>query len=377
MEAFATFITWLFTILFVVGGIDHIFWDKLKLGTEFTKGFDFMGIATITMLGMCVLANYLANFCQAALGPVFHIFGADPAMGPSIFIAIDTGGYALCHAMTTNADIADLSSCILGTTMAVILCSNIPLSLNIINKEDRKYMNVGSMAGIALVPFGTLIAGVMAGVGFFTTLVNLIPIFIVAVIIIFCLAKFPNGTMKVFNIFGWCVMTFILVGLILEGIKEELGFTLLADMADVSWFGPWLVSCTVLLAGAFVLMSLITKFLHKPLLALGSKIGVDDVCVSGMIISCVNSMVMFGMVKDMTNERSKIAAFAFNSGVAYLTGYLPTVLMFSSRWTAPVTVAKLFIGVVGIPLSFWLWKIMGKKLKEKSPAAAIPEGQKG
>ena len=120
-------------------------------------------------------------------------------------------------------------------------------------------------------------------------------------------------------------------------------------------------------------MEIISKVCKKPFLKAGSKIGIDDVCINGMIISCLNCIVMFDMVKDMKGEKSKIAAFAFNSGSAYLVSYLVTILLFSGTWSAPALVAKLIISFGSVPLAFWFWKMM----KDRINLGGVPDDAEG
>jgi ethanolamine transporter len=76
-----------------VGAIDKIRGNKKGYGEEFDNGFNAMGPLAIAMAGVVAAAPVLAMDPQAYPGPVYAIFGADPAMFATTLLACDMGGY--------------------------------------------------------------------------------------------------------------------------------------------------------------------------------------------------------------------------------------------------------------------------------------------
>ena len=58
----------------------------------------------------------------------------------------------------------------------------------------------------------------------------------------------------------------------------------------------------------------ITKVFRKPLMKLGSLLGMNDTAAAGLIASLGNSIAMFGMVKDMDQLRDQLVSAAFVFG---------------------------------------------------------------
>ena len=110
----------------------------------------------------------------------------------------------------------------------------------------------------------------------------------------------------------------------------------------------------LLLAGAFPMMHLIAKLLNRPLLALGRRLGVNAVSVTGLLTTTVNSIATFDTVKDM-DPRGKVlnmafavsAAFVFGDHLAFAGGWDPEAIpaMMAAKLTAGVTALALALVV--------------------------------
>jgi ethanolamine transporter len=110
----------------------------------------------------------------------------------------------------------------------------------------------------------------------------------------------------------------------------------------------------LLLAGAFPMMHLIARLLNRPLLALGRKLGVNAVSVTGLLTTTVNSIATFDTVKDM-DPRGKVlnmafavsAAFVFGDHLAFAGGWDPAAIpaMMAAKLTAGATALALALVV--------------------------------
>lgn len=98
------------------------------------------------------------------------------------------------------------------------------------------------------------------------------------------------------------------------------GFDIVADIS-------------IILAGAFPLVFLLTKLFNGLLLKLGGLLRMNGVAAAGLIASLANSIPMFGMMKDM-DARGKImnvafavsAAFVFGDHLGFTAGYAPEMI---------------------------------------------------
>ena len=87
----------------VIGALDKIFGNRLKLGDEFEKGIMTLGPLSLSMLGMMTIAPALADLLLPVITPVANIFGFDPSALAGILIANDMGGAALADSVATDA----------------------------------------------------------------------------------------------------------------------------------------------------------------------------------------------------------------------------------------------------------------------------------
>ena len=109
-----------------------------------------------------------------------------------------------------------------------------------------------------------------------------------------------------------------------------------------------------MLAGAFPLVAVVTKVLRKPLMKLGSVLGINDTAAGGLVASLANSIATFGMVGDM-DSRGKVvnvafavsAAFVFGDHLGFTAGFAPEMLL-------PMIVCKLTGGISAVAVALWL-----------------------
>ena len=161
----------------LLGAADRCIGNRFGLGKQFEEGFNAMGPLALGMIGMTSIAPLLGDVIRRIAGPYFRLFGADPVMAGSILLSLDTGGYALAHSMTDNANLANFSAVLLAPTMGSTIGFGIPVALGILQKEDCRYFAMGTLSGIIAIPFGCLIGAFVAGFDMHMAVVNIIPVF--------------------------------------------------------------------------------------------------------------------------------------------------------------------------------------------------------
>ena len=340
----------------VLGGLDRIFGNRFGLGKEYEEGILAMGSLALAMVGVITLAPVLADVLMVAVGPVFRLLGADPAMLAGTVLACDMGGGALAQNMTENKDVAMLSGVILGSMMGATIVFTIPVALGILPAQDRKYLAKGILCGVVTIPVGVLVGGITAGFSLMLVLRNLVPIVILAALIALGLWKAEKLMIKGFAIFGKLIVALITVGLTAAIVESLTGWVLIPGMAPISEGFQTAGAIAIVLAGAFPLVYLLTKLLKKPLLAFGRLLGINETAAAGLVATLANSIATFGMTKDM-DDRGKVVNIAFAVSAAFVFGdHLGFAAGFAPEMLAPMILGKLAGGVSAVAIALLLTK---------------------
>ena len=261
------------------------------------------------------------------------------------------GGAQLAVELAKDPQAGAYGGLLIGATMGVTIVFTIPASLGIIQKEDRKYMALGVLAGIITIPIGAFFGGLAAGYSLNMVLHNLTPIIIFAVIIAVGLLKFQNIMIKLFVYFGNIISVVIAVGFALAILESLTGIVIIPGMAPIDGAIETVGQIAIVLAGAFPLIAVITKLFNKLLANAGKLMGINDVAVAGLIASLANSIPMFGMVKDM-DSKGKILNFAFAVSAAFVFGdHLGFTAGFNPDMITPMIVTKLVAGITAVGLA--------------------------
>ena len=315
------------------GALDRIFGNRLGLGQPFEEGILAMGTLALAMLGIICLAPVLANLLNPVVVPVYRFLGADPAMFAGTILACDMGGGQLAQQMSSDPDAALLGGVICGSMLGATIVFTIPVAMGILRQQDRPAMAKGILSGIVTIPVGVLVGGLVAGFPLLMVLKNLIPIVLIGGLIVLGLLFAEKAMIKGFGLFGKGIVALITVGLGAAIVEELTGFAIIPGMAPLSEGFAVVGAIAIVLAGAFPLVHVVTTLLRKPLMKLGSKLGVNDVAAGGLIATLANSIATFERVKDM-DERGKVvniafavsAAFVFGDHMGFTAGFAPTML---------------------------------------------------
>lgn len=347
-------IMFIMVIFMVLGAIDKIIGNKFGLGEKFEEGFMAMGALTLAMVGVVSLAPVLAKVLQPVVVPVFKALGADPSMFATTLLACDMGGYPLAKQMALNPQVGEFAGLILGSMMGPTIVFTIPVALGIIKKEDHPFLAKGVLAGIITIPVGCLVGGVLAGLPIGVVVKNLIPIIIFAILIAIGLWAIPEKMIKGFTVFGVFVTAVITVGLAAIIIETLTGIVVIPGMAPISEGINIVGSIAIVLAGAYPLVHVITKVFSKPLMKVGSLLGIGDVAAAGMIATLANNIPMFGMMKDM-DERGKVINVAFAVSAAFVFGdHLGFAAGVNKNMITAMIVGKLVGGVTAVIVASFL-----------------------
>lgn len=353
-------ILYVMTGFMALGALDKAFLEnRLGFGEKFEEGFMAMGSLMLAMGGVITLAPFLAEVLKPVIVPLYQAVGADPSMFATTLLACDMGGYPLAMQMAANPQIGRFAGIILGGMMGPTIVFSIPVALGIIEKKDHPALAKGILIGMVTIPLGCLAGGLMMlGEGFtlFTLLLNIIPVLVVSILIAAGLKFIPSAMIKGFSAFGKVVVALITVGLamgIVEALSPYRFFPEGSPYALVPLTESYAVigSIAIVLAGAFPMVTFITKVFKAPLLVFGRKLGMGDIAAAGMVATLANNIPTFTMMKDM-DERGKIINVAFAVSAAFVFGdHLGFTAGVERGLILAMIVGKLVAGIAAVVLA--------------------------
>jgi ethanolamine transporter len=385
MALIGTFVIYIIMACAVAGAIASIRNPESGLGKEFIEGIHAIGPIFIPVAGIMASIPYLSEFIRLAAGPLFALVGADPSIAATTIIAVDMGGYQLADALAGTRD-AWIIATVVGYMAGATIIFSIPVGLAMLAKSDHKYMALGIMSGILSVPIGVFIAcalialaGLEVRPDISTTgeatyqvaltmaeiLRNLLPLIAFCIAIALGLRFVPDAMITGFLWFGrimYAGITLVLVFSIVEyftGLFSSVfggwGFDpIIADEADQFRALEIAGYIGIMLAGAFPMVYLLTKYLAGPMQAIGSRIGVSPEGAAGLLAAIANIIAMYRLIGKMQPKDKVLAiafavcaAFTFGDHLAFAANFQPTMIL-------PLMLGKLTGGAAGFMLAIWL-----------------------
>ena len=346
-------------IFAVIGALDKIFGNRLKLGDEFEKGLSTLGPLSLSMLGMMTIAPALADLLIPVITPVANVFRFDPSALAGILIANDMGGAALADSIATDTVLGAFHGLCVASMLGATISFTIPVALRSAKEENHNDVLLGLLCGISTIPVGCFVSGLVMGINPLTVLINLAPAILISVIIVIGLLKLPKATIKVFSVFGRIISILITCGLALGIFQTLTGKTIIKNTAPLMESAATVFTICITLAGTFPLIAIISKLLKKPLSALGKKMELDDVSVVGLIATLANSIATLESA-DRMNRKGRIINLAFAVSAAFVFGdHLAFTLSYNPEHIVAVIAGKLVAGVTAIVVA----SILSKKVK--------------
>ena len=344
----------------VIGALDKITGNHLKLGDEFEKGILTLGPLSLSMIGMMTIAPALSNLLLPVITPVANLLHFDPSALAGILIANDMGGAALADGVATDPLLGSFHGLCVASMLGATVSFTIPVALRSSKKENHDDVLLGLLCGIATIPIGCFISGLVMGIKPLTVLLNLSPALLISVIIILGLLFLRKITVKIFSIFGKFITILITAGLALGIFQQLTGKVILKNTAPIMESAATVFTICITLAGTFPLIAIISKILKKPLSALGKKLDLDDTSVVGLIATLANSIATMESA-DRMNRKGRVLNLAFAVSAAFVFGdHLAFTLSYNDDHIIPVIVGKLVAGITALVLASILYKKTNK-----------------
>ncbi|TCP50083.1 ethanolamine transporter [Tamaricihabitans halophyticus] len=389
-------------VFVLVGAIAAIRDSGKGIGKEFTEGLHSIGPIFLPVAGIMASIPYLSQFTEWAIGPLFNLLGADPAMAATTFIAVDMGGYQLAESVA--ADPGNwLMAAVTGYMAGATIVFSIPVGLAMLQARDHKYMALGVMSGVLTIPIGVFVttailaanqtalraevstdaaASYRFSLPWSTILLNLVPLTIVVVLIALGLRFVPKLMVTAFIWLGKVLDAVLKIVLALSIVEYFTGvFTkvfgawgfdpIIADADDQFRALEIAGYIGIMLAGAFPMVYAIRTYLAKPLSKIGGLVGISPAGSAGILAAAANVLALFHLVKNIP-PKDKVRCIAFAVCSAFLLGdHLAFTANFQPNMILALLLGKLTAGILGIALASWIAVPTARRLEAQDRASWV------
>ena len=346
----------IFLVFSVLGAVDYLIGNKFGLGEEFKKAFSIFAAMALSMLGIIVVAPAIGVWLTPFFEWFYNLFGLDPSIIPASLFANDMGGTTLAQVICKSTEVGNYNAFIVSSMMGCVISFTIPFSLGVVKKEQHKNLFFGLLCGIATIPVGSFVSGLICGLNVITLILNLLPLIVFSSVVILSLIFVPKFSIKCFSVFGLIMKALAVIGLVcaiftfLTKIEVCSSFDTLENAAFIC------VNACVTLSGALPLMFVVSKLLDKPLAKFGSKIGINGISAVSLLGTLVTNASTFGVMDKMDKKGAAINS-AFAVSAAFVFGsHLAFTQVFDSSYIFPMIVGKIISGVCAIVLALLLYK---------------------
>lgn len=339
----------------LLGGLDCIWNNRWGLGEKFEEGFLCLGPTALSMVGIICLAPKLAQVLGPVLVPLYRMVGADPAMFASV-LAIDMGGYPLAMALAENAAVGAFSGLIVSSMLGATIVFTIPVGLGMIAEGDRSCFARGLLMGVATVPVGAFLGGLMMGLPMAVVLCNLLPVMAVSVLLVLGLIAARERMIKGFVYFGRGIKIVTVIGLCAAAVEHMTGIVLISGITPIMEAMETVAGICIVLLGSLPLITLMLRILKKPFEGLGGLLGLDATSVGGILFAGVSVLPVFRLMKEMGPRGKVVVTAGMVSTISLFSAHLGFVMGTQPELLGAVMASKLCSGVLGITLALALTK---------------------
>ena len=351
---------YIFAFFAVIGALDRIFGNKFKLGDELERGIMTIGVLVFSMAGTMVLAQVIAQGLSFVFKPVAEFLHIDLSV-ISIFIANDSGGAVMAYELSADEQMRAYNGLIVASMFGATICPVVPLSLKIVDKKYHEDVLTGLLCGIATIPAGCIVAGIIMQIPFVKLVLNTLPMLALSLIICLGLAKAPDITRKIFGGFGELLMIVIVVGLAVGIVDQLAGIKLIPGIAPLSDTFLIIGNIGIILAGVFPLLAILSKIFGRLFKKLGNALKINEISVLGFVTTLANSVPMLSMMENM-NKKGRVLNMAFAVSAAFVFGdHLAFTLAFDGKYVTPMIIGKLISGLAALVLANLIYNKQMKK----------------
>jgi len=348
-------ITYVMLFFTLIGAADRALGCRFGLGKNFEKGFEAAGALVLAMIGPIALAPLIASVLSPVLAPFLERIGIDPSVIAGLFLANDSGGWSLATALARDPDVGKLAGSVMGSTMGCAIMFAFPVGFALAPADKRPLLAKGLAIGLVTVPVACFVSGLCFGIGMGTLLLNLFPLIFSALFFAAGLLFFERVTVKIVTALG-AVLTAVLTVALAAAVVVKI---LKLDVPQLGTFDEGIQiigEIIIFLSGAFTLLWFVEKLFGRLLGQIGSKAGMDEASVMGLITTTVNAFPTFGMMKDM-NDRGVVVNAAYIVPASFLLGdHLAFQLTVDASTALPFIAGKIAAGAVAVIIACMITK---------------------
>ncbi|MGL4738473.1 MAG: ethanolamine utilization protein EutH [Cellulosilyticaceae bacterium] len=350
------------SLFFVWGGLAYLKGDREGVGKSFEDGIKAIGPLALNMIGIFVLAPFLAKGLEVVGAPIAKVLGMDMSILPASLLALDMGGFQIATTLSESTEIGLFSGIILAAGLGATISFSIPVALGMTTPEDRPYLMKGLVIGLIAMPFGALVGGLVQGIAFGVLIRNMLPM-LVGVIALGVLIQYKQKQM--IRCFEWVskgIVCVSILGLLVVGVLSIMGIQI--EYLQVGEAATIVVKIGLFLAGAYPMLYVIQTKCEKPLLKLGGKLGMNEYAVAGMIGNLASNLLVFSRFHKMDPKGKVIAAAFAMSGAFVCGGQLAFVNTVAPQMVVPFGVSKMVGGLIAVSLA---WLLCYEKREKNVP----------
>lgn len=348
-------------IFFVIGGLDFMIGNRFGFGECFERGIKSIGVLTLNMLGIFLLAPVFSDVLSQVLTPIANLFQMDPSILIGTFLACDMGGYQLSTELANSTLMGEFSGMIIASGLGATISFSIPVAFGMIPKKDIPIFLKGMILGMIAIPFGCFVGGMVAGIEVSTLFRNMIPLFVGVIILSILILVKPGLLIKFFNLLSRMVVWISLIGLMIAGAQAVSGVEWVKGMAPLAEGAQIVVRIGIFIAGAYSLLEMIYRCFNSQLATVGEWIGVNDVSISGMIGNLVSNLLAFSRFHEMDELGKLICSALCISGAFVFGGQLAFVNSMTPHMSTAFIISKFVGSFLSLGLGLLYWQFTKKK----------------
>ncbi len=339
-------VLWMMGISALVGGIDRMTGCHLHLGEKFDEGFHSLGELALGMVGMLCLAPVLASVLHRLTEAFFRGLHMDPSVLASVF-CVDMGGFSLGRELCGTEAAGYYNGLFVAAMLGCTLTFTIPVAFHAIGEEDKPLFSLGLLYGMAAVPAGAVLSGILAGFSLAVIMMNSIVTILISLLVVLCLKWIPDKTVRACIYLGKGLTVLTYIGLV-AAFQYLTGAVLIPGLAPIEEAMATVSACGITLLGTFPFLELLVRALKRPLKVLGRELKVNEEAVSGLVFTLANSVPVYKRMKYMDKKGIVVntawlvcATAALGDHLAFGSGVAPEYLI-------PLIVGKLVGGLLGV-----------------------------
>ena len=362
-------ISWIVAIGIFLGMTDTILGNRFGLGERFRTGFSMLGSMMITMGGILAFSPVFTALLRPVVIPVFHMLQIDPGMIGTLFSS-DMGGWNLASAFSEDPDIAFLSGGIISTMLGGTITFVIPMGFSVTQKEDQPFFASGILIGMATIPAGGLIAGLMIGIPPLRLLKNLSFVIILALVIITGMILVQDTMLRIMSILAKGIEILGVTGISVGMITALTGIEIIPGLTSALEIMPLICQLSITLIGMYPILGLVTSLSDRFMKKLAQRAGLDTQSCVGILFTMIGCTPVLMFCKDMVKAGIVMNSAWMVGMCSIFASQLGIIMNFCPHVLPAFFTGKLTSGILSLVIAYFYTQKSSAFKKEENQARA-------